>query len=86
MANKEPKEPRIVAVDIISPPDPQGIEAARILAGLTPTEAARLMDQTYRRWDLYRSGKRTPDRRAWTLFLLAIDQHPTYRLTRRRAR
>ena len=73
------------------PPHLRGISAGRISAarnraGLTQAEAAILiyLGKTAR-WAEYEIGIRRPDPARFDLFLLLTDQHPMYRLVRRRA-
>lgn len=71
-------------MELIEPPSPEGIEASRARAGLTASQAGRLMGQNYRRWNEYATGAKRPDRHWWSLWLLLTDQHPTHRLSKRR--
>lgn len=76
-------------------PSPDEIRAARKKAGLTQTQAAQLIgnagDKSYRTWQRFEAPADNPDHRAihprmWEMFLLLTDQHPIYRLTKRRQR
>lgn len=68
-------------------PTPAEIAAARAAAGHTQEQAARLVGLSRRdRWSELETGKRPMDPARWELYLLLTDQHPTYRLTKRRAR
>lgn len=67
-------------------PDPAVIRAARERAELTQAQAAALVGmRAPTRWTEYESGVRRPAWTTWQLFLLRVDQHPEYRLARRRA-
>lgn len=69
----------------INNPTPDEIRAARALAMLTQPEAAALcMLSGGSRWSEYESGARTLDGVRWQWFLLVTNQHPQFRLTRRR--
>lgn len=68
-------------------PSPDEIMAARLAAGHTQDEAARLVHLSRRdRWSEFERGIRPIEPARWELYLLLTDQHPTWRLARRRAR
>jgi putative transcriptional regulator len=56
-------------------PNPKGIKAARLAAGLTQQEAADLVGLPQPRWSEYEAGKRRPRRAQWEMFLLLTGQH-----------
>ena len=65
-------------------PTPDEIRAAREAAGLTQPAAAKLAGLAgWRQWSAWESGERRPAAQAWELWLLRVDKHPAYRLTRR---
>lgn len=75
-------------------PTPEQVRAARNAAGLTQTEAAQLVgpagEKGYRTWQRFEFPPGNKDHRAihpglWELFLLLTDQHPGFRLSRRKA-
>lgn len=49
-------------------PKPQQIVAARVAAGLTQTEAARLVYCSLRAWQQWEAGDRTMQAGLWELF------------------
>lgn len=49
---------------------PEQIRAARIAAGLTQTQAARLVVTTYRTWHRWETGERAMSAQVWELFNL----------------
>ena len=62
------------------------VVAARERAKLTQSEAAALVHLgAVSRWGEYEAGMRSPDPARFELFLLMTDQHPVYRLAKRRA-
>lgn len=66
-------------------PDPQGVRAARLAAGLTQEEAAELAGLSgHARWAEYEAGIRTPAASTWELFLLKAGLHPTMRISKRK--
>ena len=79
----------------ISSPTPQDVREARAAAGLTQAQAAALVSpakgkSSYRAWQVYEVEVGQPDHRAiplptWELFLLLTGQHPTMKLTKKRA-
>jgi DNA-binding XRE family transcriptional regulator len=67
-------------------PTPDEIRAVRERAELTQEAAAKLVGmRSQTRWSEYETGTRRPAWTTWQLFLLRVDQHPEYRLARRRA-
>ena len=66
-------------------PLPSDIRAARKASKLTQTAAGQLCHRSLRGWQDAESGLRKLDPAAWELFLLRTGQHPTHRLTTRRA-
>lgn len=59
--------------------------AARLRSKLTQSAAAKLVHLgAVSRWGEYEAGMRTPDPARFELFLLLTDQHPVYRLAKRR--
>lgn len=62
---------------LCSTPTPAEIAQARALAGLTQTEAGRLVGYSLRGWQDAESGRRNISPAAWTLFLLSTGQHPS---------
>ena len=79
----------------IAPPAPQDVRATRKAAGLTQAQAAALVSpaqgkSAYRAWQVYEVEAGQPDHRAiplptWELFLMLTGQHPTMKLTKKRA-
>lgn len=65
-------------------PTAEQVRAARKAAGLTQAAAADLCCRTERSWQDAELGKRQLDGAAWEMFLLMTDQHPHYRLVKRR--
>lgn len=51
-------------------PTPSEILAARKAAGLTQTQAAKLVGVTLRAWQYWEAGERTMPTSAWELFLI----------------
>jgi hypothetical protein len=81
-------------VERVSQPTPDEVRQARERAGLNQTEAAELVSSAdkaaYKTWSGYEQPVGTRNHRGmslapWELFLLATDQHPTMKLTRKRA-
>ena len=77
----------------ITQPSPIEIKAARVNAGLTQTEAARLVSSAKSKvvntWQGYESdasldGYRSIPLASWELFLLLTDQHPRWSLSTKR--
>ena len=67
-------------------PTPQEICDGRAAAGLTMREACVLADiANASRWADYEAGRRRMTAARWLMFLLRTDQHPQYRLVKRRA-
>lgn len=71
-------------------PSPANVRAARLAAGQTQAEAAALVGlgggirwAEYERDSESQSSRRIDPAR-WQLYLLMTDQHPDYRLARRR--
>lgn len=62
------------------------LRAARAAAGHTQAEAARLLGVSWRTLQDWERGVASAPGTAITLYLLLTDQHPDYRLTRRRPR
>jgi len=68
------------------PPSPDQIRASREAAGLTQEAASRLAGLSCQpRWAEYEAGRKVPSAALWELWLLRVDQHPTHRISRRRA-
>lgn len=71
---------------------PQTVRAARLAAGQSQAQAAALIGLADRsNWAAYERDPAMPtarqiDAAKWSLYLLATDQHPSYRLAARRAR
>ena len=91
MGNRKENPPPIVSR--VPQPSPEEVRHARQQVGLSQTGAAQLVSaaqgQPYRTWQGYEAeegvaGHRTIPLAAWELFLLLTDQHPTYRMVRRR--
>ena len=57
-------------------PDPKAIKQARRDAGLTQTEAARLIHSTLRTWQDQEAGKARMPGAAWELFGIATGTVP----------
>lgn len=81
-------------VERVSVPSPNEVRRARTRAGLNQTEAAEMVSAAdkaaYKTWSGYEQPVGTRNHRGmplatWELFLLLTDQHPTYRLSRRKA-
>ena len=72
--NRGPKGP-------FSNPAPAAIKGARAAAGLTQTDAARLVYCTLRGWQQWESGERRMHPGLWALFLLRTGQHPSAQLS-----
>lgn len=53
-------------------PSPADIRAARAAAGLTQTEAARLIHSTLRAWQEWEAGNRQMHPGLWELFRLKV--------------
>lgn len=49
----------------------------------TQTKCAKMAQIGLRTWQMWETGERSPSKAAWGMFLLAIDQHPGYVLTKR---
>ena len=65
-------------------PTPEQICAAQARAGHSDEQAARAAQAGHRNtWYKWRTGERAMPAAAWTLYLLATDQHPTHTLTPR---
>jgi transcriptional regulator with XRE-family HTH domain len=66
-------------------PTKEQVKEARLKAGLTQKQAAEVLkiqnDSHWRRWELGGSNMSEND---YELFLLLTDQHPVYRLAKRR--
>ena len=56
-------------------PTPEQIQAVREDAGLTKSEAARLLYRTFRNWQYWETGERRMDRALWELFLIKSAAH-----------
>ena len=64
---------------------PAMVVAARERAKMTQAQAAAAVHLgAVSRWGEYEAGMRTPDPARFELFLLVTDQHPVYRLAKRR--
>jgi DNA-binding transcriptional regulator YiaG len=59
-------------------PSPEEIKSARLAAGLTQTQAARLVHGTCRMWQYWEAGERRMHPAIWQLFLLRTT-HPAIR-------
>lgn len=67
-------------------PSPDEIMAARLAAGHTQDEAARLVHLGRRdRWSEFERGIRPIGPARWELYLLLTDQHPFWRIVKRDA-
>ncbi len=64
---------------------PSSVEVvqARAKAGLTQTEAGKVVAITLRSWQMYEAGDRNMPDNTFELFLLKTNQHPTLKLTNR---
>lgn len=75
-------------LDVTTQPTPDQILAARQTAGHTQAQAAELVGLSGGiRWAEYERGGPTGrriDACRWQVYLLATDQHPEYRLAKRR--
>lgn len=72
-------------VDFLLPsPDTLSIRTARLCAGLSQDQAGAMIGMKRRVWQLheYGAGKRKMPAVLWTAFLLATEQHPSYRVIR----
>ena len=69
-------------IDAVEIPDPDHIKGLREQIG-TQTKCAKMAQISLRAWQAWETGERSPSKAAWGMFLLAIDQHPDYVLTRR---
>lgn len=68
---------------ILGLPTPAQVKEARERAGLTLKQAAALAGSpNARAWLRYESAERQMGVDRWSLFLLALGQHPHYRLVR----
>ncbi len=68
-------------------PTPDQVLAAREHAGQTQEQAAVVVGLGGGiRWSEYERGVRTIDPARWQLYLLATDQHPEFRLSRRKVK
>lgn len=79
---------RIIATEpsllILDAPTPAQVKQARESAGLTLKQAAALAGSPNpRAWLRYESAERQMGVDRWALFLLALGQHPHYKLERR---
>ncbi len=65
----------------IGEPDAAQVKDARLAAGLTLKQAAALAGSpNARAWLRYESAERQMGADRWALFLLALGQHPHYKL------
>lgn len=72
-------------LNVTDQPTPDQVLAAREAAGQTQEQAADVVGLSGGiRWSEYERGVRTIDPARWQLYLLATDQHPDFRLARRR--
>ena len=68
---------------ILNEPTPAQVKQARETAGLTLKQAAALAGSpNARAWLRYESAERQMGVDRWALFLLALGQHPHYKLER----
>ena len=66
-------------------PTKEQIKEARTKAGLTQKQAADLLDlPSYQAWQAWEIDRSRMPSYAFDYFLLKTDQHPDYRLTKRR--
>jgi len=66
-------------------PTKEQVKEARLKAGLTQKRAAELIYlASYQTWQRFELGQRTMSESDYELFLLLTDQHPVYRLAKRR--
>jgi len=74
----------------LPPPTPAEVKQARLRAGLTQSEAARLITAAKTKpaatWQGYEASLERKDHRdiplaIWELFLLLTGQHPNFRIT-----
>lgn len=68
----------------VKPPCDADIKKIREAAGSSQQHAADLVSLSSRGlWTDYEAGRKRPSPQSWGLFLLAIDQHPLYSLTKK---
>lgn len=73
-----------VSMPAAASPSPQDIAAAQRAAGHSDEQAALACEAGHRNtWYKWRTGERSMPAAAWTLYLLATDQHPTFRLVQK---
>lgn len=77
---------------LLEQPSSEAVREARLLAGLTQSQAAQLVSsaqgQPYRTWQGYEAKEGSRGHRAipaatWSLFLLLTEQHPAYLIARK---
>jgi hypothetical protein len=77
--------PALPSLDLNTCPSPDAVLSARLLAGQTQEQAAATVGLGAAiRWSEYERGERNIDPMRWQAYLLLTDQHPQYRLAKRR--
>lgn len=78
--------PPLALTELLDPPSPEEVKAARIAAGHTQAQAAETVGFSRKAtWSDYEGPKQMPSLH-WTWYLLATGQHPTAVLSRARKR
>lgn len=66
-------------------PTKEQVKEARLKAGLTQKQAAEVLKIPHTRtWQYWEAGTNAMSESDYELFLLLTDQHPVYRLAKRR--
>lgn len=67
-------------ITLLTPlPTPAEVKAARLAAGLSQPQIAELIGlHSHRTIQAWESGQNPVTPGLWALFLLAVEQHPTY--------
>jgi len=64
----------------VEPPTPEQIKNLREQVG-TQAKCAKLCGVNISNWQRFESGERRPHPATWGAFLLAVGQHPKYKIT-----
>ena len=70
-------------IEAVEIPEADAIKALRAEINCTQAKCAKMAQVSIKTWQCWEDGTRTPSKPSWGMFLLAVDQHPDFTVSRR---
>ena len=70
-------------IEAVEIPSSDAIKALRAEINFTQAKCAKMAQVSLVTWKQWESAARKPSKPSWGMFLLAVDQHPDFTVSRR---